>query len=467
MSQLNNSKINAATDMVAALNTLRNCPADAGHFFVNRGLSADAAAADFVKNYAGVPATPRGGPEPAVLYPQDGAPNLLFGLYGCDERIRSWLPGLAGLRIPQAASKLSPVPPIPATSEHQLWDRVDLGNLPLPKITVRDAGPYVTMGFVMAGADGQELALSAHRMLVLGPDLLGISMLTSRHLRHMAQEAWVQGKSLSVSINIGVPPAVAIASATSTGQLPSRFDKLSLAGALAQEPIMLSDAPNGGAAYLTQSALVLHGELQEDTVQEAVEPAPPGVSMPEFLGYDGHANAPLHLIKLNAISQRPNAMLQAVVGPGREQSAILGLGGALSLALGLGSCGEGAHIFDLRFSFSGGGMLLLFVALSDAHEVKLEPLTRQMIEIFPFLKTVVFVDQDVDLSSEEDMFWAMTTRANLAQDCHPVEGFSPMRMDPSQSAAWAEAKGYSQTRCYVDATTPASCIPATTRSFAP
>jgi 4-hydroxy-3-polyprenylbenzoate decarboxylase len=448
--------------MVAALDTLRKCPAKAGHFFVKSGLTPDEAAADFVVHHAGVPATPRGGPEPAVLYPQDNTADLLLGLYGCGSRIRSWLPGLADLTVPQAVSKLSPISPTKAVSDHEHWEKVDLGRLPIPKITDRDAGPYVTMGFILAGGDGQDLALSAHRMLVLGPDLLGVSMLTSRHLRHMAQDAWKQGKSLPISINIGVPPAVAVASATGTAHLPLQFDKLSLAGALAHEPIRLTEGGGSGAPYLSQSAFVLHGELLEETSEETIEPAPAGVTMPEFLGYDGHAGAPLHLIKLNGISQRPGAVFQAVVGPGREQSAILGLGGALSVALSVND----RRIFDLRFSYAGGGMLLLFVALSDADGVQLESLARRMIEISPFVKTVIFVDQDVDLSSDEDIFWAMTTRANLAQDCHPVEGFSPMRMDPSQGLAWAEARGYAQTRCYVDATVPAACRMATTRSFA-
>ncbi|SFR40225.1 UbiD family decarboxylase [Litoreibacter janthinus] len=465
MSRLNDQNASAATDMVAALETLKGCPADAGHFLIKSGFSPDQAAADFVESYAGVPATPRGGTEPAVLYQQRNQPDLLFGLYGCERRIRGWLPALAGCRMTKTAPSLAPVSPIHVKSDHQRWDQIDLGGLPFPQITTRDAGPYITMGFVMAGEAGQNLALSAHRMLVLGPDLLGISMLTSRHLRHMAQRAGEQGESLPISINIGVPPAVAIASATGTAHLPSRLDKLSLAGALAKAPIAISQGPDDGAFYLSRSAIVLHGELLADTTTEAIAPAPPGVTMPEFLGYDGHAGAPLQLIKLNSISQRPNAMMQAVVGPGREQSAILGLGGALSLALGLDEGLLAENAFDLRFSYAGGGMLLLFVALKDGHTTPLEPLARQMIDICPFVKTVVFVDQDVDLSSEEDMLWAMTTRANLAQDCHPVQGFAPMRMDPSQGDAWAKQKGYTPTRCYVDATVPPSCRSAASRSF--
>ncbi len=463
MSQPNKPTVNAATDMVAALDSLRTCPVDAGQFFVKGPMTPDEAARDFVHHHAGMPATPRGGPEPAVIYRQQNTADLLFGLYGEDSRIKAWLPGLADGSVAEAAKTFAPIAPAGTESDHQFTDTPDITTLPIPKITARDAGRYITMGFVMAGGNGNDLALSAHRMLVLGPDLLGISMLTSRHLRHIAQRAWKSGRSLPISINIGVPPAVAIASATGTAHLPDGFDKLSLAGALAQSPIAVSQSPDGGCPYLTNSAFALHGSLLEFTSEEALAGATPDVTMPEFLGYDGHAGPPLQLIRVSAMSQRPDVPFQAVVGPGREQSAILGLGGALSIALALRE--QIKCIDDVRFSHAGGGMLTLFVALNKTDGVDLEALTRRMIDICPFTKMIIFVDDDVDLSSEEDVFWAMSTRSNLAQDCHSIKGFSPMKMDPSQGEAWGIAKGYTQTRCYVDATVPVECTHITRRSF--
>ncbi|MFZ5962392.1 UbiD family decarboxylase domain-containing protein [Thalassococcus sp. BH17M4-6] len=455
----------AALDLRAALATLRDCPADAGQFLLKDGFSPDAACTDFAYAHAGVPARPRSGSEPAVIYRQPHGPDLLLGLYGCEHRLKHWMPGLRGRPLPEACATLAPIPPVVAPVQHDSWEGVDLARLPFPRATARDAGPYITMGFVMTGQQGPGLALSAHRMLVLDDRRLAIFMLTSRHLRHRAQAAWSRGEDLPVTINIGVPPAVAVASATATAHLPPGMDKLSLAGALGGAPVALS---GGDAPCLAQSEFVLHGRLTPQTCAETLGDRPAGVTMPEFLGYDGHAGPPLQVIEVTAITQRPGAILQATLGPGREQCAILGLGGALAQSLALAARGGLSQIADLRYAMAGGGMLMLYVALRPdaARQLDLARLARRLIEVMPFTKTIVFTDDDVNLACDEDVLWAMTTRCNLAQDTHAIDGLRPLRMDPSQTEDWHAARGGAvPTRAWIDATRPAALRAAATRSF--
>jgi 4-hydroxy-3-polyprenylbenzoate decarboxylase len=338
-------------------------------------------------------------------------------------------------------------------------------SLPVPQVTARDAGRYLTMGFVLAEDGAGTVALSAHRMLMIGPDRLGLWMLPSRQLREMAAAAHARGAGLPVSVNIGVPPSVAIASATSTAHLPSEWSKLSLAGALAGAPVALSAGSRPGVRVLSHAEIVVEGEILPETAPEALPGQPLGGSMPEFLGYDGHGQDELAVLRVTSVRSRPSAVFQAVVGPGREQSVILGLGGALTLALGFGP--DGAAIHDLRFSHAGGGMLLLFVALGRDRPADLAPLAARAVALCPFTKTVVFVDADVDLACEEDVLWAMTTRAQLANDCHAIPGQRPMRMDPSQSPDFLAAKGTASLKCYVDATVPPALWSDFRRSFEP
>ncbi|WP_168798027.1 UbiD family decarboxylase [Pacificoceanicola onchidii] len=452
----------AARDIRAALASLKG-PGRPGLFHVKTGFSPDEACADFAAHHAGLPARPRPGAEPAVLYKQRSGPDLLLGLYGCEERLKSWLPGIAGRPMPEVVRALAPCAPINGTTDH-IEAALDLTALPFPKITPRDAGPYVTMGFVMTGCSGAGLALSAHRMLVLDKRRLGISMLTSRALRHRALEAHAKGHDLPISVNIGVPPAVAVASATATAHLPPAFDKLSLAGALAGAPVQLAEQT---APYLPQSDFVLHGRLTAQTVPETLGDRPKGVTLPEFLGYDGHAGPDLMVIEIDEITHRPGGVLQSCLGPGKEQSSILSLGGALALALSLQAEGGLSQIADIRFAAAGGGMLLLYVALKSgaAEQLDLAQLSRRLTGVMPFTKTIVFVDDDVDLSSDEDVLWAMTTRCNLARDTHAIEDLPPLRMDPSQGVCWQEAGGSAPCRSWVNATVPSGLKEQTWRSF--
>ncbi|MBV2358159.1 UbiD family decarboxylase [Thalassococcus sp. CAU 1522] len=453
----------AVRDMRTAFATLQDGPEHPGRLLVKRGLSPDAACRDFALAHAAVPARPRSASEPAVLYRQPEGPDLLLGLYGCERRLRGWLPGLEAGGWPSAVAKLQPIAPRPAPLDQEKWKRVALSRLPFPKITPRDAGPYVTMGFVIAGQGGADLALSAHRMLVLDDTRLGISMLASRALRALGQAAWAEGRDLPISINIGVSPAVAVASATATAHLPQRFDKLTLAGALAGQAVAV--APGlAGAACLPDSEFVLHGRLSAQTCDETIGDRPAGVTMPEFLGYDGHAGAVLQVVEVTAITQRPGAVLQATLGPGREQSAILGLGGALAQALALP---PDTPLRDLRYAPAGGGMLLLYAALAPGATARcdLGALTRHLMAVMPFTKTVIYVDEDVDLTCDEDVLWALTTRCTLARAVGMIEDLAPLRMDPSQTEAWVEATGHAPARCWIDATVPPGLENAAQRSF--
>lgn len=425
------------------------------------GFTADAAAAEVAAHHVGPPARPRVGPEPVVLFPQAQGPALCFGLYGDEARLRGWLPGLPQHIAPDTLAGFAPVAPVWVGATDHLPMPPDLTALPVPQVTPRDAGRYLSMGFVLAEAGGQ-VAVSAHRMLVLGPDRLGLWMLPGRALRQMAEAAHAEGRDLPVTVNIGVPPALAIASATSTALLPAPLDKLALAGGLAGAPLTLARTA-GGQAYLARAEIVLEGVITAEQVPEALPGAPLAGSMPEFLGYDGHGQPALHMLRLTGQRQRPEALFQSVIGPGREQSAILGLGGALALALALPPA---LGVQDLRFAHAGGGMLLLYAALKPEAPRDLPATAQAMARICPFLKTVIFVDDDVSVQSDEDMLWAMTTRAQLAEDCHPLPGHRAMGMDPSQSADWQALRGGAGVfKSYVDATVPAALRPAFRRSL--
>lgn len=449
-------------DRSSAALELRAALAQTESVEIREGFTPDAAARDFAAHHVGPPAGGRCGAEPALLYPQPGRPTLSFGAYGCETRVRGWLPGLPNRVAPSELGDLVPILPKPVqTTDHGDFVPASLAELPIPMATKRDAGRYLSMGFVMARSNSGAVALSAHRMLVLGPTRLGLWMLPGRKLRQMAAEAHVAGKGFPVSVNIGVPPAGAVASATSTEHLPACFDKLSLAGGLAQSPICISAGTVPDVWFLGTSEIVLEGHILPEVVPEAEPGAALAGSMPEFLGYDGKGQEELAVLELSGMRMRPDPIFHAVVGPGREQSVILGLGGALTLGL---ATGRDLAIHDLRFSHAGGGMLLLFVALRPGRKPDPQTLAAELIDVCPFIKMIVFVDTDVDLGSDEDVLWAMTTRSRLAHDCHALPGYRALTMDPSQSDAWSAQRG-GAFKSYVDATLPEGLAALGRRSF--
>lgn len=423
-------------------------------------------ASDFAAYFAGVPANSLTRTEDVALYPAaDGAGlPVLLGLYGDASRVRSWLPGLPrhtnrrSVGHLLSATRKPEVRTSPACQEVTTTDGVDLDTLPALRATPRDAGRYLTMGMVYAhDAHSGELALSVHRMLVLDSSRLTIWMVPGRQLRKLHEGTVHRDGQLPISINIGAPPAVMIASAVNSRFLSEGVTKLDVAGALAGEPIALAPAVSQPTLVLAESEIVLEGFLDTTVTDECVS-GTAGTSLPEFLGYDGAARTDLPVVTVTAMTMRRSAVYQAVIGPGREQSVILGLAGALSAALS-GDDGDWRMIRDLHFSAAGGGMLLLVVAVckdSPEADLRLPHIARQLFSQHPFIKVIIFTDEDIDVTSMEDVFWAVTTRSNLGTDCTTLPGFSPLAMDPSQSKDWAAARGSdgASGRTFIDATTP-------------
>lgn len=435
-------------------------------------VPADDIAAHFAARYAGVPANSSARAEKVVTYHVDEtAMPVLLGAYGSEARVRSWLPGLPARISPATvAGMLDAARPAhrvrDAPCQHSVLSTVDVTELPALLATPRDAGRYLTLGVVYARDPRTgETALSTHRMLLIDKDRLAIWMLPSRRLRALHERAVLAGERLLVSINIGAPPSVVVASALTADLLAPPADKLAVAGAMAGTSIAVAGAVSQDTDVLAESEIVLEGYLDDQVTAESVD-GPPDVSMPEFLGYDGGARDELPVLTVTALTTRQDPLYQAVIGPGREQSVILGLAGAVSVAAG----GVPRLVHDVHLSPAGGGMLTLFLAVrkrSARDDARLAPLAKGIFDRHPFVKLIVCTDEDVDVRCAEDVWWAVTTRANLSAAV-TFTGYRPLGMDPSQTEAWAVARGLPAgdgERTLIDATAPFAMRHAVRRSF--
>lgn len=440
----------------------------------DRPISSAEVAGHFAAHHAGIPANGAPRSEDVVLYRRVEGSDLpvLVGLFGDPQRVRAWLPGLParsdrGALDRLLAESVATAAVAAAPCQERVEQPVRLSRLPALQATPRDAGPYLTMGLVQAGGE-DEGALSVHRMLIVDAGHLTIWMLPSRRLKALYQAALARGGRLPLTINIGAPPAAMVAGALSTRHLPRGRSKLGIAGALAGRPIAVSPAVSQPGSVLADSEIVLEGYLDGRLADECRQGTEAAASLPEFLGYDGRAQRALPVVTVTAMTMRADALYQAVIGPGREQSTILGLAGALTVALAADPLAA-ALIRDVHFAAAGGGMLLLFVQVrktSAAADLWIGPVARGLFERHGMVKLIVFVDEDVNIASTEDVFWALTTRANLGGDCRTLRGFEALAMDPSQGADWLKRRGCGPgTRSFIDATIPHALRMSVSRSF--
>ncbi|MCA6095480.1 UbiD family decarboxylase [Streptomyces sp. SCA3-4] len=396
--------------------------------------------------WAGAPAPPPTGPGPAVLFeqvtPENGPPGaVLMGLYGTRRRAAALL-GLTPAELPYRLldAVASPVPPVRIQGEAP-WVRTscepDLTRLPVPVLTDEDAGPYLTLGAVLVTDPETGVRnLSVHRMCLQGPDRLTIWMVPGRDLERAYEAALRRGQTLPVSVHLGIAPAVLLSSCCPTSLVPAELDELAVAGALGGAPVELMPCVTVEAECIAHAEYVIEGELLPERRPE--NPAG-SAATPEFLGYQGRAHPSLPVIRVTGITARQGAILQAVSGPGHEQSILLGFGMEAAVLDRL--LRHGAPVLAVHCHTAGGGQLMTVVQWRHKRAAEDDALVREackaILEEFRMIKLVVAVDEDVDLESDQDLWWAMATRLQADQDVVVLPDREGFPLDPTQSTAYS------------------------------
>lgn len=405
-------------------------------------------ASAYYARWAGTPAPPPTGPGPAVLFekvrPVTGAPaRVLMGLYGTRRRAAALL-GISPEQVPFRLldAVAAPLAPVPAVDPGR-WPRhrlpTDLSALPIPTLTDEDAGPYLTLGAVLATDPETGVRnLSVHRMCVRGTDRLTIWMVPGRDLGLAYERSLRSGRPLPVAVHLGLSPAVMLSSCCPTSLVPTELDELAVAGALTGAPVELLPCRSVPAEFIADAEYVLEGEITAELAAE--NPGGPAAT-PEFLGYQGRAHPALPVLRVTAITARPDPIMQTVSGPGYEQSYLLGFGMEAAILAELRR--RNAPVRAVHCHTAGGGQLMAVVQWRPKRQARDDELVREastaVLEASRMIKLVVNVDEDVDLESEQDLWWAMVTRLQGDRDIVVLSDREGFPLDPTQHTGYSAA----------------------------
>jgi 4-hydroxy-3-polyprenylbenzoate decarboxylase len=307
--------------------------------------------------------------------------------------------------------------------------------LPAPTNTAIDAGPYFCMGLVRAeDPETGESDVTIHRLCVQTKDKLSIYFVPGRHIDQFRIKAEKMGRSLPITINMGLDPAIYLAACFEQPTTPLGFDELSIAGGIRKRPVELVKALSVNAKSIANAEIVIEGEiLPNERIREDIN-TDTGNAMPEFPGYMGASKPELPVIKVTAITHRTNPLLQTTVGPGEEHVNLAGLPTEASIMKLIESSMPG-KVSNVYAHSSGGGKYLAIIQFNKSSAVD-EGRQRQAAIIaftaFSELKHVILVDDDVDIYNTEDVLWAMTTRYQGDVSTVFIPGVRCHPLDPSQ-----------------------------------
>ena len=236
-------------------------------------------------------------------------------------------------------------------------DGFDIRKLiPAPTNTPEDAGPYITLGMCYASdPETGDSDVTIHRMCLQSKDEISIFLQPgARHIGYFRELAEAAGRSLPISISIGVDPAIEIASCFEPPTTPLGYDELQAAGALRGKPVELTQCLTINERAIANAEYVIEGEILPNVRVREDQNSNTGKAMPEFPGYNGPANPELPIIKVKAVTTRRNPIMQTCIGPSEEHVSMAGIPTEASILAMVDKAMPG-RLQNVYCASSGGG----------------------------------------------------------------------------------------------------------------
>lgn len=339
------------------------------------------------------------------------------------ERMLGARPGELHDRYQHLAAEAMPMIEVdggPITDRVDAGDRIDLFELPLLTHFATDLGPYITSGIVVAedATGGGRGNLSYHRSVVASATTLGTSLHSRGDLWRLLQDAAASGRRLPVAMVIGAHPLFMLAA---SARAPFGVDEREIAGGLLGAPLEVVRTPRHGLRVPAAAEVVLEGEIDPAADEDE---GPFG----EFSGYSSDRST-RNRIDVCTVMQRHGAVWVDVVGGNshehlnlgrvpREAEMIAKLKDRFGSVVGVHYPNSGTHFH-------------CYVAVDERRVGEARQALLALLGWDPYLKTVVAVDADVDITNDEAVLWALATHFQPARDMVVIDGLPGSALDPS------------------------------------
>jgi len=325
----------------------------------------------------------------------------------------------------RARAKVAPrmVESGPVTGIVEQGVRVDIERLPLLKHFETDRARYVTNAVILAEhPDTGAGNLSYHRSMPHSKTALATSLHSRGDLWRLLNLAAERKRKLPVAMVIGMPPLFMLAA---SARVPYGTDERDIAGGLLGAPLEVVKTPRHGLRVPAHAEIVLEGTI--DPTQKAEE-GPFG----EFTGYSSDRSTN-NLFEIETVMRRTDAMLVDVVGGHSAEH--------LNLAR-IPRESEMAEKLRERFPSvtalhypTSGTHFHAYVALRQSRAGEARQVMLGLLGWDPYLKTVIAVDPDVDVTQDEQVLWSLATHFQPHRDVLVIDGLPGSALDPSSSAA--------------------------------
>ncbi|MBV2362403.1 UbiD family decarboxylase [Streptomonospora sp. NEAU-YY374] len=297
--------------------------------------------------------------------------------------------------------KARPVPPVVVADGPVLEvTEKDLAALPIPVHAEGDGGPYIDAGVVIARDPETGVRnASIQRFMAAGPDTLHINIDAGRHLGLYLDKAARLGRSLPITVNIGVGPGLHFAAAAPAEAAGADEDELGIASAFHGAPLRLVPGTFSDVELVAEAMYALECEIVPGVLAEEGPFA-------EVTGYYAK-RVPRPVVTVRAVHRRAAPVFHTILS-GAEVWNSVGLLGEANILDLVGRQVPGVR--DVYLPHGGCGFYHAVVQMEQKRAGWAKQAIMAAFAAFPPLKMVTVVDEDVDPRDPSDIEWAMATR---------------------------------------------------------
>jgi len=314
----------------------------------------------------------------------------------------------------------------------------DLTALPVHLQHGLDGGPYISasLDYVVDPRTGWT-NVGARRLMLRGRRETGVDLVSPSDLKAIYEASAAAGKPLPVSFVVGAHPADHMAAVM---RMP--VDEIGIVAALRDAPLPVVKCVTNDVRVPADAEYVLEGYFDARGHVEAEGP------YGEFLGYYGAVkrNPVFHL---TAITRRRDALFQTATIGGRAMSrtdtaTLTAVRTEVVIWQALANAVR--EPVAVHATTSSGGNFNVRVALRQRAPGEARNAIAACFGALVNVKNVFVVDPDIDVTSDEQIDWALATRFQPDRDLVVMSGMRTLPLDPSLTSGRTGAKaGYDLT----------------------
>jgi UbiD family decarboxylase len=315
----------------------------------------------------------------------------------------------------------------------QIGDDADFGSLPVNLQHELDGGLYISAGIDYAKDPANGWTnIGCRRLMLRGPRAAGIDLNAPSDLRAIYLASVGRGEKLPVAFTVGTHPADFLAAMAAAPPM----DELHIAGAVRGQAMPVVKCKTIDVFVPADAEVVLEGYLD---ARGLVEPEGP---YGEYIGYYGilKKNPVFHL---TAITRRKDALFQTVTIGGKSinRTDTSQLGSAKTEAAVWNALQTAVREpVAVCCTASSGGMYNVRVSLRQRVPGEARNAIAAVFGSLGDVKHVFVVDDDIDVFSDDQIDWALSTRFQADRDMVVAAGFRAVPLDPSLQGNRAGAK---------------------------